>query len=72
MYIYTHTPPTHTHTHTIYVYINHIIFIHSSAYGHLSCFHVLITIKSAARILRCMYLLELELSSLLHIRPGVG
>ena len=34
---------THTHTH-----ICHIFFIHSSVNGHLSCFHVLASVNSAA------------------------
>ena len=32
----------------VYVYIYHIFFIHSSASGHLGCFHVLAAINSAA------------------------
>ena len=44
------------------VYICYILFIHSSTDGHLGCFHVLVIIHSAAVILGCMYLFELEFS----------
>ena len=41
---------THTHTHT-YIYISHIL-IHSSVNGHLVCFQILASEKSAAMNLR--------------------
>ena len=50
----------------------HIFFIHSSAEGHLVCFHVLAIVNSAAMNLGVMYLFELEFSPFLDICPGVG
>ena len=40
--VYTHYTHTHTHTHT------HIFSIHSSASGHLDCFHTLAIINIAS------------------------
>ena len=37
----------------------HIFFIHSSVNRHLSCFHVLATVNSAAMTLGCTYLFKL-------------
>ena len=33
---------------SIYIYISHTFFIHSSVNRHLTCFHVLVVVNSAA------------------------
>ena len=50
----------------VYIYV----FIHSSVYGHLDCFHVLALVNSAA--LGCMYLFKLDFISFSNTCPGVG
>ena len=52
------------------VYMHHIFFIHSSADGHLGCFHVLATVNSAAINIGVHTSFELEFC--LDICPGVG
>ena len=50
----------------------HTEFIHSSADGHLGCFHLLGIVHSAAMMWVCKYLLRTLLSMLLDIYPEVG
>ena len=52
------------------VHMYHIVFTHSSADGHLGCFHVLAIVNSAAMIMGYMCPFELEFS--LGICPGEG
>ena len=52
------------------VYMYHSFLIHSSAYGHLGCFHVLAMINSAAMNIEVHMCLS-DLVSLVCM-PGVG
>ena len=48
------------------MYMFHNFFIHSSADGHLGCFHILAIVNRG-----CMYLLELMFLLIPNIYPGV-
>lgn len=51
--------------------MDYILFIHSSIYGHLGCFHLLVTVNNAARDMS-VHISESLLLLLLEVYPEVG